>query len=309
MKTLIFVEHDEGKIKDVVYELISKAYSLDKHSEISVVSIGTKGGEIKKQLEMFPVKNIYNYNIEKKYDVNLYGDICYNLCKEIKNDVLMIGGTGFGRAVAPVIAGKLKTGLTADCTELELDEAGDLIQIRPAFEETLLAYIKTSTTPKVMTIRPGVMEIVKNTNKYEANMLEKNIDDLNEKYKILGIETKEKTNNINIKKEKILVVLGNGIAINKIEYFKEYAKKIGGEIASSRKLVEKGIFNIERQIGLSGNSVSADLIITLGVSGSVQFQAGIKNVKKIIAINIDENAPIFQVADICIKADVNSLLF
>ena len=222
----------------------------------------------------------------------------------------MIGATNLGRQLAPRVAARCRTGLTADCTVLEMKENTDLVQIRPAFGGNIMAQIITpNTRPQFCTARYKVFtepkpvdnpngEIVKMT--VTAKMLESAIE---------VISTSDKPKDIDIAEADVIVAVGRGASSEAMRaQAKELADLLGGVVACTRPMVESNIFDAKRQIGLSGRTVKPKLIICLGISGAVQFAAGMKSSDCIVAINSDEKAPIFDVAHYCVVGDVNEIV-
>lgn len=310
---LVYVQINDGEMEPVSLELLGKAQELAAVGDLRIYAAAA--GEAAKQdmqkLSGMKVEKLFYYETSFHNDVNLLADVFVQLCKELKPNIFLIGATQMGRNLAPCIAVQLKTGLTADCTELTIDEDGALIQVRPAFEEKMLASIKTSTRPQMATVRPGIMKQPEQSNE-GLPLLEVRRAKRSENrrgYETLSVQTVIRTKGLQIAREKLLIVLGAGLLKQEdTEVFARWAKELGGTIACSRKLVERGWFTVERQIGLSGNASEADLIIAIGVSGSVQFQAGIRKVKHIIAVNNDAKAPIMGIADEGIVMDLNVLI-
>lgn len=302
----------DGILEDIGYELIGKAqeFAQEKGYKIDTISIGNLCQTNIDSLLEYSIRKIYHYESHLLYTINTYARIVTALAQELEPEILLIGATMEGRSMAPLIAAALKTGLTADCTELKMTKEGKLLQIRPAFGESVLAHIVTSTLPQMATVRPGIMIHAKKTGEQQTVICKRNWQEEGEgQIRVLSAETVKACIDIDIRKEKILIVLGAGVKnLADVEIFEYWAKTLGGTLACSRKLVERGWFQVDRQVGLSGNAVSAELMITIGVAGSVQFQAGIKQVKKIIAINTDPRAPILGVADTPILADLETLV-
>lgn len=316
---LIYIQEMGEEIEPVSLELLGKGEELSRESGLSLygVCIGVNAKKMHRLLRGYPLEKLYYYEtLSACMNTNYAAEVTANLCRMISPRIFLIGATRYGRSLAPCIAARLKTGLTADCTELHIDKAGELLQIRPAFEEQMLAHIKTRTRPQMATVRPGVMDLpLRNMKKavgpeliIERAEQEKNIKTQGS-YEILDRKPVQKTDEINISEEKLLVVAGAGVTNrDDIEMLEQWAKSMGGTIACSRKLVERGWFTVERQVGLSGNASRAEVMITVGVSGSVQFQAGIHKVKHLIAVNTDPDAPIMDLADRAVLSDLHILI-
>lgn len=314
---LVYIQEKGTNIEPVSLELLGKADELSEEIGFRVYAVyfGKNTENIIGLLEGYPVEKLFIYEMrESCLDVNQEADVTAELCRRIKPDMLLMGATRHGRNLAPCIAARLRTGLTADCTELYLDKEGALLQVRPAFEEKKLAYIKTFTRPQMATVRPGVMGLPKRNRGSMPHLVVEKIREEEgrqapESCEILMQEPVRRLDAVNITEEKLLVVAGAGITEREdIEVLERFASSMGGTIACSRKLVERGWFTVERQVGLSGNISNAELMITVGVSGSVQFQAGIHKVKHLIAINTDPDAPIMALADEGILLDLHLLI-
>ena len=238
-----------------------------------------------------------------------YADCLIALAKQYQPDILLVGATPFGRAFAPRVAAALGTGLTADCTELSIEEeTGLLLQTRPAFGGNMMATIKTaSRRPQMATVRPGVLPLPEpaETAMTEAVMIPYN--DAAGLAKLLKETAIAKGDDIS--QAKIIVSAGRGIGQKKnLKLVKALAEKLGGQVGASRPLVDMGFCPYSSQIGQTGYSVAPDLLICCGISGAVQHLAGIGGAKTVIAINSDPKAPIFAVADYQIVGDCVTVL-
>lgn len=227
-------------------------------------------------------------------------EVLHRFLDKREPEVLLIGATPEGRTLASMVAAKMKTGVTADCTALHFREDGLLVQTRPAYGGNIMADIITpSARPQIATVRYGATQIKSDTvtelvffdmpfqqsKGVWASWAEK-------------IEGEEKT-------PEIIFALGGGLKQKEdIQLFLHAAKTMGAALMCSRSLVERGWFSKNSQIGLSGYSPKAKLLVAFGVSGSVQFMAGVQNIEKICAVNIEECAPILKAADIPLLADM-----
>lgn len=310
---LVYVEHQNGAIDSITYELIGKAIELAKPLSYKVYCLYI-GYNIKEKAEVFnqyEVEKVYVYDSKdfKDFKADIFANVFEDCIYHLKPSIVLIGGTDIGKSVAPVVATRFHTGITADCTELKVRENSELIQIRPAFGGNVMAQIVTKNRPQFATVRRNVMVESEKQEKYKDNIMESIIDfeKLKSKIEVIRIDKVKHTNNIF--NAKILVVVGQGFKSKEdIEMAKELAELLNAPIASSRALVEKGWMSYERQVGLSGITVKPEIIITLGVSGSIQFLAGMKFSKKIIAINIDKDSPIFTIAHHPINGDIYEVL-
>ena len=230
--------------------------------------------------------------------------------EKIKPSSVLVGATNIGRSLAPRVAARFKTGLTADCTVLEMRENTDLVQIRPAFGGNIMAQILSpKTRPQFCTVRYKIFSAPKKcenpTGVIENMPVNKNWNDK----RVTVTNTTLKPKVTDLSEADVIVAVGRGFKTPAdLEPAKELAELLGGTLACTRPLVENGWMDATSQIGLSGKTVKPKLIITLGISGSVQFAAGMKSSDLIIAVNNDKNASIFDVAHYCIVGDLYEIL-
>ena len=238
-----------------------------------------------------------------------YADCLIALAQKFEPDILLIGATPFGRAFAPRVAAALGTGLTADCTELSIEEeSGLLLQTRPAFGGNMMATIRTATRrPQMATVRPGVLPLPEPV---ETALREAVVVPYNEEAGAVRLLRETAiSKGADISQSKIIVAAGRGIGQKKnLKLVQALADKLGGQVGASRPLVDMGFVPYSSQIGQTGYSVAPDLLICCGISGAVQHLAGIGGAKTVIAINTDPKAPIFSVADYRIVGDCVSVL-
>ncbi len=310
----VYVEHNDGEIHPVTYELIGKARELaDKiNHPVYCVFVGNKIKDKCASLLSYGVDEVFVYDYEEldKFRIEPYTAAVENYISNIKPTIMLFGGTTIGRSLAPRLAARFKTGLTADCTILDIQENTDLDQIRPAFGGNIMAHINTPNhRPQFATVRYKIFsapEKIENpTGKITLCSIEKN--KLKSNIKVL--ETKIKNKVIGIEDAEVIVVISR--AFKKAEDIKmaeQLAKLLDAQIGGTRPTIEAGWIDPRKQIGLSGRTVKPKLIITLGVSGAVQFVAGMKGSDYIIAINQDENAPIFDVAHLALIGDIYEII-
>mgnify|MGYP000866510239 CR=1 FL=1 len=300
---LIYVEHDEGNIHPVTYELIGKARELMKTTgqKVYAIFIGNQIHEQAKELLFYGVEKVFVYDSEelKHFRVDIYANAVEDCINSLKPSVVLIGATSVGRSLAPRVATRFRTGLTADCTTLEMRENTDLVQIRPAFGGNIMAQILTQNhRPQFATVRYKVMDAAPRA-EHATGTIEECIlpaHKLQSEITIKSVYKREEQ--IGITDAQVLVVAGRGIKSKQdLAMIEELASLLGGQIAATRPLIEQGWVNYKRQIGLSGRTVKPKLIITCGVSGAIQFVAGMEKAEQIMAINIDADAPIFSVAN------------
>lgn len=303
---LVYLECREGQIQKVSMEMIGEARRLmsGRKEKLTVLGIGSNMEQVEKELEGCPVDTAYLYEAEDEYCSELYEEICAACIDCVKPSIVLIGGTYEGRALAPRLAVHFRTGLTADCTLLERGEEGELIQTRPAFGGNVMASILTpESRPQFATVRPGVMEMPQRMDGCKTEVIRETVSKKDTHVKILKTVLSQAQEDIT--KQEVLVVAGRGMKKKEdLAMLEELAELLGGKLASSRALVEKGYTSPAQQIGLSGHSVSPALMLTFGVSGTVQFMAGMKHTKNIIAVNTDPDARIFSIAHYPICADL-----
>lgn len=307
----VFIEHDETKVHPVSFELIGKAQELAQkiNQEVIAVLIASpeQAKDFEKQILSYGVDKLYIYahDVFAKFLIEPYTSVMADFITKIKPNTVLYGGTALGRSFAPRVAARFKTGLTADCTVLDMKETGDLVQIRPAFGGNVMAQIITPNhRPQMATVRYKMFK-KKDPVEPHGETIYMNTDnvDLSSRIKILDIHQKQKS--ADISEADVIVACGRIFKSEEdLALAEELARLLGGAVAVTRPLVEAGIRDAKYQIGLSGRTVSPKLIITLGVSGAVQFTAGMNSSETIISINKDPNAAIFGVSHYGIVGDV-----
>lgn len=310
----VYVEHSDGEIHPVTYELIGKARELAEkiNHPVYCVFVGNKIKDKCVPLLSYGVDEVFVYDDEEldKFRIEPYAAAVENYISKIKPTIMLFGGTTIGRSLAPRLAARFRTGLTADCTILDIQENTDLDQIRPAFGGNIMAHINTPNhRPQFATVRYKIFsapEKVDNPNG-KVTLCEVERDKLKSKIKVL--ETKVKNKVVGIEDAEVVVVVSRAFKkAEDIEMAEKLAKLLDAQIGGTRPTIEAGWIDPRKQIGLSGRTVKPKLIITCGVSGAVQFVAGMKGSDYIIAINQDENAPIFDVAHLALIGDIYEII-
>lgn len=306
---LIYLEVQQNNLHPVGLELIGKAIAMlqNRKEKINGIIIGENLEKLQNQLNGLPLEQVFFYSVSGGFQADIYEEALEDCISKIQPSVVLIGGTLEGRSLAPRAAVHFHTGLTADCTELILRDSMELLQIRPAFGGNLMAGIVTrDTRPQFATVRPNVMLPISSVPGIKPKIQKTEWKTKKAKFPII---IRKKVGQAGITEQKILVVAGRGVRKKEdLAMMEEFAYLIGGTLASSRALVEKGFFDAEKQIGLSGNTVRPEYMITCGVSGTVQFMAGMRQTKNIIAINTDPNAKIFDVAHYPICGDLYEII-
>ena len=308
---LVFAEQEDGKIHNVTYELLGKGRELADRlrNNLCAVLLGYNLENEAKELIYYGADKVYLFDHPslKEFDVIRYKHNIVNLVKEIQPRIFLIGATRIGRSLAPRIAAALKTGLTADCVDLDLDEEGNLVQIRPAFSGNIMAQIKTRTKPQMATVRYKIMKPVNRDPKRKGEIIRKEVGKLGE----TGIKVLDKlgAGEVNISEAEVIVSAGRGLRNPEdFKLIKEVADLLGGVVGSSRPLVDAGWIGKEHQVGFSGNIVKPKVYIALGISGSPQHLFGMRDSDIIIAVNKDPSAPIINVSDYYVIGDLYEIL-
>jgi electron transfer flavoprotein alpha subunit len=320
----VFVEQEEGQIADVSLELIAKGRDLAK----------TLGGEVWGLLCGYQIEPLAETIIHHGADRVLLADhvelelyrtlpyarVAIDLVRERQPYIFLIGATPIGRDLAPRIASATQAGLTADCTDLQIGEFASkrdkqvykdlLYQIRPAFGGNLIATIvNPHMHPQMATVREGVMRRIEPDTSRQGVIepIEPAIEERDLAVKVLSRETREPS--VNLKDAATIVAGGGGVVSEEeFELIEELAHVLGGEVGASRAAVDKGFVSREHQVGQTGTTVRPRLYIAAGISGAVQHRAGMDESSKIIAINTDPDAPIFEVAHYKIVGDLKEVI-
>ncbi len=306
----VFVEINQNKIAEVSLELLGAGRRLadEKGCRLVAVILEERAFDFAEDLIAYGADHVILCNDKS---VNVYEEeICAHILDDLvakeKPEIFLFGATGIGRSLAPRLAAKAQTGLTADCTVLEIDgETGLLRQTRPAFGGNIMATIVCPTKrPQMSTVRAGIMAKLDWDQKRSGTIQRVSYADQNlqKKTKIIETSFAPKTNSIT--DAEILVVVGRGIGAKKnMKLVHAFAEKIGAGVGVSRPLVDMGYGEYPKQVGQTGCTVAPKLLISIGVSGAIQHLAGITRAEKIIAINSDETAPIFGVSHYKIVGD------
>ncbi len=304
---LVYAETTDSEIHPISFELLGKAREIaDKlNFEVWSVILGHNISDKASELIYHGADKVYVYDDERLRDLNViaYKTILTSLVKEIEPEIFLIGATPWGRSLAPRIAAALNTGLTADCTDLQVDENGKIIQIRPAFTGNILAHIETVSKPVMATIRYKVMKPIKRDTSRKGEIITRKPEKIEaDGIKCLG---KISRREVNLPDADVIVAGGRGLKKkDDLKLLEELADLLGGVVGVSRPLVDEGWISKDHQVGFSGNTVKPKLYIACGISGSPQHLAGMRDSRIIIAINTDPSAPIFRHADYGVVADL-----
>ena len=320
----VFIEQEGGKIADVSLELVCKGREL-----AAQLGVKTEALLLGDKLEKC-VDTLYSYGCDTVYlaeDPRLepftvlpYAKVIMDLIREHKPNILLFGATLKGRELAPRVASEKLGGLTADCTQLRIDDFEDkknnksytnkLMQIRPAFGGNIIATIvNTWDDPQMVTVREGVMKMDAPDPSCKGKLVrvKPQITDAETVVKVLERVRADKE--VDLKGAQIIVSGGYGVGSKaNFKLIYDLAEALGGEVGASRAAVDAGWIDHDHQVGQTGVTVRPRLYIACGISGSIQHCAGMSDSKKIIAINTDPGAPIFSIAHYSIVGDLNTVI-
>lgn len=301
---LIFAEQKGGAPADVALQLLRKGRELARQNGCAVYAVTAGPASCLEALSAAGAERVFWLRCGEWFPQDICAGELSELVEQIKPDIMLFGATALGRSLAPRVAVRLQTGLTADCTDLQIDkETGYLLQTRPTFGGDLIATIVCpERRPQMATVRPGVFPKPEQVCSGVAELEEITLsteDSCSELISWLSEETQD-----DITKAKILVVAGRGIGRKEnMGLVKKLAKLLGGDYGVTRPLVDASWAEYPHQVGQTGRSVAPDILISLGVSGAVQHLAGMGGAKKVVAVNSDSDAPIFGSADVSIVSD------
>ena len=308
----IFAQQVDGEITSVSLELIGKARDLAQalDSDVTAMLLGYKLDKQAQTLVEYGADRVVVVDDPKLevYTTEPYTQAVTAILKEYKPRIVLIGATAIGRDLGPRVAGRLHTGLTADCTKLEIrEEDREFLMTRPAFGGNLMAtIICPDHRPQMATVRPGVMvkEMRDPARKGEIVPFAVSFEENNCYVKVEEVIRKV-TQRVDIQTAKVLVSGGRGVGGSEsFQILKDLADALGGEVASSRAAVDAGWQEKDRQVGQTGKTVRPNLYVACGISGAIQHLAGMEESDYIVAINKDPDAPIFNVADVGIVGDL-----
>ena len=311
---LVFVEHLAGNIHPVTIELIGKARELADavRHPVYCLFMGHGISQQTQKLLRYPVDRVFVYEDQELayFRVDTYANIFEDCLRKVKPSIVLVGATSVGRSLAPRVAARFRTGLTADCTTLEIRANTDLVQIRPAFGGNIMAQIITpDARPQFATVRYKVMTPAQQLTIPRGSIENCSVSPDKLKSELILRQVVMKEELPGISEAEVLVAAGRGVREQKdLALLEELATLLGGQLAATRPLVEMGWVHYTRQIGLSGRTVKPKLIITCGVSGAVQFSAGMNASECIVAINQDRNAPILAQAHYGVVGDLYEVI-
>jgi electron transfer flavoprotein alpha subunit len=318
----VFIETDSGIVADVSFELLWKGRELADQlgAELACFIIGHQISEAAPELIANGADKVYVADDSQLacYLTLPYMRIAIDLIKEFRPGILLIGATSVGRDLAPRIASHLRTGLTADCTDLQIGEykfgkktwKRILLQIRPAFGGNVIATIVTpETRPQMATVREGVFKRYPADPSRSGHVVQLNPVLTNQDMILKIVERVKAERKVNLKSAKVIVSGGMGVGSKEnFEIIHELAGVLGAQVGASRAAVDAGFIGREHQVGQTGTTVRPNLYLACGISGAIQHRAGIQDSNRIVAINTDPQAPIFSVAQYGIIGDLNEVI-
>jgi len=308
----VYADHEGGELHPVAFELLGKARQLAGKvgQKVTALLVGREAlaGELLRygadEAHVYVGPGLDGFRIEP------YAACFADFIERERPCAVLVGATQVGRQLAPRVAARFRTGLTADCTGLDIQEDTDLIQTRPAFGGNIMAEIETTRRrPQLATVRYKVMDAPKRSDAPQGRIIRHEAEAawLESGMELLGAARKERAKTI--ESAEVLVAAGRGFKSKEdVALARRLADALGGELACSRPLAENGWVEARRQVGLSGRTVRPKLFVACGVSGAVQFLAGMGGAERIVAINKDRGAPIFKAAHTCLVGDVYEVL-
>ncbi len=323
----IYAQQVDNELSGIAFELIGKGKELakDLNTEVTAVLLGHNVKALADQLAEYGADKVIVVDDKEleTYRTEPYAHALSCVINEYKPEIMLVGATAIGRDLGPTVSARVKTGLTADCTLLEIGDFplnpvpgkeqkhNQLLMTRPAFGGNTIATIACpDNRPQMATVRPGVMQKLEPVKGAKAEVIEynpgfavnnKDVDSIN-------IIKQAKTTE-NIMDAKILVSGGRGVgSAENFQMLRDLADALGGTVSCSRAVVENGWLPVDLQVGQTGKTVRPTLYFAIGISGAIQHVAGMEESDIVIAINKDEDAPIFDVADYGIVGDLNKII-
>ncbi len=308
----VFCEQRDGEIQSVALELLGVARELAEKTgeKVCAALLGHNVTDKAGDLVAHGADEVHVVDDERlqKFVTEPYAQAITALSKKYEPSVILFGATSIGRDLAPRLSARLKTGLTADCTKLEMDEEGNLFMTRPAFGGNLFAtIICPDHRPQMSTVRPGVMKKLERDDTRVGEIICESVDFDESRFAVTVVEEVRSIQcAANIEDAKLLVACGRGVKDVSPAY--TLANKLGGSVAASRALVDAGVMDHCSQVGQTGKTVRPEAYLAFGISGAIQHLAGMEESEYIVAVNTDKNAPIFKVANLGIVSDAAAVM-
>ncbi|MBR1391345.1 MAG: electron transfer flavoprotein subunit alpha/FixB family protein [Lachnospiraceae bacterium] len=323
----VFAQQVDNVLNGVAFELLGKGKELAEklNTEVTAVLLGSEIKGLADELAEYGADKVIVVDDPelKNYRTEPYAHALASVINEYKPEIVLVGATAIGRDLGPTVSARVQTGLTADCTVLEIGDFplnpipnqeqkhNQLLMTRPAFGGNTIATIACpDNRPQMATVRPGVMQKITPNKGAKANVIEFNpgFTPDNRYVEILDI-VKAVKNTANIMDAKILVSGGRGVGSKEnFKLLEELAEVLGGTVSCSRAVVENGWQPVDLQVGQTGKTVRPQIYFAIGISGAIQHVAGMEDSDLIVAINKDEDAPIFDVADYGLVGDLNKIV-
>lgn len=320
----VFAEQEDGSLGDVALELCGKARELADRLGVQTGAVlpGCDVGPLAKRLIAHGADTVYLVDDRRlaHYQTGPYAEVLGTLIERRRPQIVIYGATPIGRDLAPRVASKLRAGLTADCTDLEISHVTDpktktphenlLLQIRPAFGGNIIATIVNfDRWPQMATVREGVMPLREPDDSHRGQIVDEQVEIDQESLALKLIERHLEPRKVNLKGARVIVAGGGGVGSrDSFALIYELAGAIGGAVGASRAAVDGGYIAKEHQVGQTGTTVRPALYIAVAISGAIQHRAGMEESAKIIAINSDPDAPIFSVAHYGIVGDFKKVV-
>ena len=312
---MVYAEQRGGRVHPVSYELLGKAQELAAalSEPVYAVIVGSGVGAGAEELVNRGADKVFLYDDPAlaEFRDDPYTDLLAQCCRDEKPSIFLIGATSLGRSLGPRVAANLHTGLTADCTYLDIDpETGLLRQTRPAYGGNIMATIVTpNSRPQMATVRYKMFTEAAKVDNPKGSVVEKAVDmsKVRDRVKVLGFE--EAKEQVSISEADLIVSGGLGMGDPKgFELIRELADTLGAAVGASRPTVDEGWIDYRHQVGLSGRTVRPQVYMACGISGAVQHQAGMKTSDVIIAVNKDPEAPIFKISSLGVVGDLYEVI-
>mgnify|MGYP004433413147 CR=1 FL=1 len=323
----VFAQQVDNELSGIAFELLGKAKDLakDLDTDVTAVLVGSDVKGLVDDLAKYGADKVIVVDDPelKEYRTEPYTHALASVINEYKPEIMLVGATAIGRDLGPRVSARVQTGLTADCTVLEIGDFplraipgkeqkhNQLLMTRPAFGGNTIATIACpDNRPQMATVRPGVMQKIAPIAGAKANVVEFNpgFTPDNRYVEILNV-VKAVKSTANIMEAKILVSGGRGVGSKEnFKLLEDLAEVLGGTVSCSRAVVENGWLPVDLQVGQTGKTVRPQIYFAIGISGAIQHVAGMEDSDLIIAINKDEDAPIFDVADYGLVGDLNKIV-
>jgi len=320
----VFAEQHNGKLEDTPIELMSKARQLADilGVKLAALLLGDSVARLAEKLIHYGADKVYlaEHRLLERYQANSYAKVICDMIGKYKPQIVLYGATVTGRDLAPRIASAAKAGLTADCTDLQIGDhkpAGNsephknlLFQIRPAFGGNIIAtIINYDRWPQMATVREGVMPMPKPDPSRTGELLREKVELSDEELPLEILDEHKRPKKVDLKAARIIVAGGAGLGSkDNFRLIWDLANCLGAAPAATRAAVDLGFIDQDHQVGQTGTTVRPALYIAVGISGAIQHQAGMSESAKIVAVNNDPDAPIFDIAHYKIVGDLNEIV-